>query len=455
MFVSLFPTEKRQQECHSSRYSRRLSAEMASLVRHAISRVASNASSSTSSSSRSGKSFSSWGTRRPRDSLEKIRERRESVAASQPLPQRRNFSIQDSEDTEDQQTLSLPVLRPPINRHVVCERYPKGKASLLVFLLNAIVMYAYGAAITGILDIFGIDTLETKMTYSPIQKTSLHFMKLVFQYCISRMFYPFAGFIADVYIGRWRMIYLSILLLLTGYVIISVTFTLEGQSGIHVPHILGNAVNGIGFLFLSVGGGAFEATIIPFGVDQLQGASSAEISSYFYFFYFSRNLGMVLGVAIYSIVLYASLKMNSIEFENYLQFISDNPHINELYGVFQPLVTLIILTVGIILIICFHHWFFKNTLWENPVKLIARILCYAATVKRHLPVRNRAFRYGEERKNRIELAKITYDGKFPDEKVEDVKAFCRIFLILLSLIPTMFCINAVSIIPFSTCLSYS
>ena len=410
--------------------------KMASLVRHVISRVASNASSSTSSSSRSGKSFSSWGTRRPRDSLEKIRERRESVAASRPQPQMRNCSIQDSEDTEDEQTLSLPVLRPPINRHVVCERYPKGKASLLVFLLNAIVIYAYGAAITGILDIFRIDTLEAKMNYSPIQKTSLHFMKLIFQYCISRMFYPFAGFIADVYIGRWRMIYLSILLLLTGYVIVSVAFTLEGQSGIHVPHLLGNVVNGIGFLFLSVGGGAFEATIIPFGVDQLQGASSAEISSYFYFFYFSRNLGMGGGLLVSVFISYLSNRL------------VDNEDVHQqlrLYSAFQPLVTTVILSVGLILMICFHHWFFKNTLWENPVKLIAKILCYAATVKRHLPVRNRAFRYGEERKNRIELAKITYDGKFPDEKVEDVKAFCRIFLILLSLTPTLFSVNAVSI----------
>ena len=137
---------------------------MASLVRHAIGRVVSNASST--SSSRSRKSFNSWGSRRPRDSLEKIRERKESVAHSScaPLPQIRNFSIQDSDDdTENEQTLSLPVIRPAINRSVVCERYPKGKASKLVFLLNVTVMYAYGAAITGIVDIFQMeDTAEEK-----------------------------------------------------------------------------------------------------------------------------------------------------------------------------------------------------------------------------------------------------------------------------------------------------
>ena len=412
---------------------------MASLVRHAISRVSPkspNASSAERGSSRSDKSsFSSWGKRRPRDSLEKMRERRECAAAT-PQPQARSCLIQDSDndDTEDEQVLSLPVLRPPINRNVVCERYPKGKASLLVFVLNAIVIYAYGAAITGILDVF--HTVAERNIYSPIERTSLHFIKLIFQYCISRLFYPFAGFIADVYTGRGRMIHISLLLLLTGYVILAMAFTLEGRSSPHVSFLLGNSVNGIAFLFLSVGGGAFEATIIPFGVDQLQGASSAEISSYFYFFYFSRNLGMGGGLLVSVLISYINIRLIDVEGIRQ-QF--------ELHSAFQPLVTTIILSVGLVLMICFQHWFFKNTLWENPVKLIAKILCYAATVRRHLPVRNRAFRYGEERKSRIELAKITYDGKFPDEKVEDVKAFCRIFLMLLSLTPTLFSINAVSI----------
>ena len=411
---------------------------MASLVRHAIGRVVSNASST--SSSRSRKSFNSWGSRRPRDSLEKIRERKESVTHSScaPLPQIRNFSIQDSDDdTENEQTLSLPVIRPAINRSVVCERYPKGKASKLVFLLNVIVMYAYGAAITGVVDIFQMeDTPEEKRRKLPIDQTSLHFIKLLFQYCIIRIFFPVTGFIADVYIGRWRMIYLSLLLLLTGYIIIVVAFTVEGRSSNDIPLWVENVINSIGFLFISVGGGAFEATIIPFGVDQLQGASSAEISSYFYSFYFSRNFGMGSGLVVSVILSCIGIRFIQIE---------DIPQQPQLYGMVQPLVTTAILSVGLVLMICFHHWFFKNTLWENPVKLIAKILCYTATVRRHLPVRNRAFRYGEERKKRIELAKIAYDGKFSDEKVEDVKTFCRIFLILLTLTPVMFSMNGVSI----------
>ena len=437
---------------------------MAAPAEHEISRMATNSLSSAKSGG-SSKSFSSWGSRkRPRDSLEKTRERARELRPTQPTPVR-NFSVQSGsvqqlgrgeglvvveDDSDSEKSPLLEIPRSSVSCSVVCERYPKGRASVLVFVLNMIVSYAFGAAITGILNVF---RGEQNRKLTAAEYNLFDFIHLLLQYCISRMFYPIAGFIADVYIGRCQMIKISLVLLGLGYVMLVVAFTVGGQSGINTglykekTKIWLDVIRAVAFLLVSAGGGAFEATSIPFGVDQLQGASSAEISSYFYFFYFSRNLGMVWGIFIYNLVLYGSLKMNSREINNYLSDISENPQVNELYGVFQPLVTLIILTVGIILMVCLHHWFFKNTLWENPVRLIARVLCYAATVKRHLPVRNRSFRYGEERKRRIELAKITFDGKFPDEKVEDVKAFCSIFLLLLSLIPTLFSINAVSNTP--------
>ena len=383
-----------------------------------------------------GQSFSSRGSRRPGDSLENTRGRRDNGAQAScgSLPLTEGISIQESDNTEGAQSLPLTIVRRPINCTAVSERYPKGKASLLVFLLILIVVYAYGAAITGILNIFHVekDVINVYQEFTHLQRHSLHIIKLLLQYCVSRIFFPATGFIADVYIGRWRMIHISILLLLSGYVIMVLNFSLHGQ--MHLPSLLNYAINGMAFLLLSIGGGGFVGTIIPFGVDQLQGASSAEISSYFYFFYFSHNLGMGLSILVSCLLSYTNKRLIDAEgIPNHLEFYA-----------FQPLVTTAILSVGLVLMICFHHWFFKNILWENPVKLIAKILCYVARVRRHLPVRNRAFRYGEERKSRIELAKFTYDGKFPDEKVEDVKAFCRIVFILVSLIPTMFSINAVS-----------
>ena len=405
---------------------------MAAPVRHVVCGRTSNLSRTRSVSS--SKSFSSWGSRkRPRDSLEKTRETINSVAIPDvAVTGGRSFSVQREEEEGENQTFqSVPLIIPrhlTASRRSVCERCPRGRSSLLVFVLIVIAFHAFGAAITGLLHFFYIAKIPAEVDHVHFQ-----FIKLLVHYGILRLFYPVCGLIADVYIGRWRMIRIALLLLVTGYMIIVVLFVLVGQSSVQIGSSWSNAIGGVAFLFVSIGGGAFEATIVPFGVDQLQGASSAEISSYIYFFYASCNLGMISGV-------FSSCAISHITLSQ-----SSALELKQLYSVFQPLVATAVLTVGLILMICLHHWFFKNTLWENPVKLIAKILCYAATVKRHLPVRNRAFRYGEEKKNRIELAKITYDGKFPDEKVEDVKAFCRIFFILLTLIPTLFCMSSVSL----------
>ena len=397
--------------------------------------------SSNAPSSRCASSFGSWGSRkRLRDSLERTRERFNSITVPPSIEARniqgialagaRNLSVQRHDEEDNNQSFHSPLIIPchhTISSRSVCERYPRGRPSLLLFLLNIIAFYAFGTAILGLLDIFTIEKIS-----EDIDNVHFHFIKLLVQFGITRIFYPLSGLLADVYIGRWRMIHTGLLLLLTGYTIIVVLFALVGQSRIHVT-LWSKCFAGVAFLIISAGGGAFEATIIPFGVDQLQGASSAEISSYFYFYYASCNLGVICGIFVSYTVLGITLSQ------------SNGLELKQLYGVFEPLVITVTLSVGLVLMICFQHRFFKNILWENPVKLIAKILCYAARVRRHLPVRNRAFRYGEERKSRIELAKITYDGKFPDEKVEDVKAFCRILLILFTLIPTFFCKSAVSI----------
>ena len=429
---------------------------MAALVNHAVTPIESNASSNTSRSTSSSrmKSFSSLESKKPRDSLEKVRRQREKRLASPLLQNRilnsvRNVSIQvvpednQEDDDDDDEIESVPLLpvvtyHPPIHRSVVCERYPKGRASFLVILFTFLAMYAFSAAIAGILDIFHTEHHQLKaeeLTFT--EENWFLIMHLLFQYSVSRMFFPFAGFIADVYIGRYRMIHIAFLLLFIGYGIITMSFAL-GSSGVFSGNVIKSQyiVRGIAFLIMSAGGGAFEATIIPFGVDQLQGASSAEISSYFYFFYFTRNLAMACGITVYGTASYLTNKFTLVPEVTDRQ---DNA-----YNVFQPLVTTVILTVGIVLYICFNHWFFKNTLWENPVKLVAKILCYAATVKRHLPVHRRAFRYGEEKKSRIDLAKVQYDGKYSAEKVEDVKTFCRILLLMFTLIPNLFADSAVS-----------
>ena len=112
--------------------------------------------------------------------------------------------------------------------------------------------------------------------------------------------------------------------------------------------------------------------------------------------------------------------------------------------IIQVLVVLVVITTALLLHKCLHHWYLINTVHENCIKTVAQVLWYAARVKRHLPQHRRAFRYGEDKQPRIELAKVRYDGIFPDDHVEDVKTFCRICLLLFSLGGFFFSLSGVS-----------
>jgi len=211
-------------------------------------------------------SFDSWWTRRPRDSLEKMRKKSSLTSPSATLSHRLlsphgTTLIQiDEDDRENDNYASASVSpsptaspsHPPIARNVHCSRLPRGKAVMLVFVINMLVSYAFGAAITGIVTILG--------SHYDIKDNSVYFFINIFlQKCASRLFYPISGFIADVYIGRYRMIRLSATLLWVGYALMTISFVLEEQ--IEQLQMLNRSgvvlviLRSIAFLLISAGGG--------------------------------------------------------------------------------------------------------------------------------------------------------------------------------------------------------
>ena len=189
---------------------------------------------------------------------------------------------------------------------------------------------------------------------------------------------------------------------------------------------------------ISLGSAGFEANIIPFGADQLpQGATSEEISSYFYWWLFTKQLGILAGIGVFIglfLPSYTSLTNSTlaVNFETHT------------VSAVQPMIAVLVITIAILLHVCCEGWYFKDRERENPIKLVLRVLIYAAFVRRQPPRYRRAFRYGETRKPRIELAKEDYDGIFSSDEVEDVKTFCRIVLVIFSLTGLFASYSAVS-----------
>ena len=294
------------------------------------------------------------------------------------------------------------------------DRVPKGKGFFLVFVWNVLESFAFYGAIAGTLHLILREKATTSYGYA---------ITIALQYCVSRLFYPLGGFIADTYLGRYKVINISLWLFWISYGILAIALSLyyvSGSERIFVQYVLPITA----FVLLSVGAAGFETNIIPFGVDQLsQGASSSEMSSYFYWYYFGRQLG-VLGGLLTVVVLFVPLYAPAGSAE-------DGVDLNTVSAL-QPLVVLAVLTVAVLLVKCLPNWLFKDRERENPIKLVVNVVWYAATARRQMPRYRRAFRYSEGFKPRIELAKIDYDGIYHRDVVEDVKTFCRIFLLLLT-----------------------
>ena len=288
-------------------------------------------------------------------------------------------------------------------------RIPRRTGSALVFLLNVIESFAFYGAINSTLRILFIDSSDWHETG----------LVLLVQFTAGRLMYPVAGFFGDAYFGRYRMIQIGIWLFWVAFAMLSVTLSLAAAEEIGKLTTLILPI--ITFVLISAGSGAIEVTIIPFGVDQLsQGASSHEQSSYFYWFYFGRQLGNMAGIVSF-------YGLSRLEIEQ-----KDDSNKFAIASI-QSIVGLAGMTVALVLMWWFKGALFRDRQRENPLREVVNVIHYAATVRDTPPVNRRAFRYGEGKKSRMERAKFRYDGLFTSEEVEDVKTFCKVLLVLFSL----------------------
>ena len=293
-------------------------------------------------------------------------------------------------------------------RHMFYERVLRRKASWLVFLLTFIESFVFTGAVDGVLQL--IPDLDNEHNNKGTQFG--FFIRAFLLYCMGRLFYPVGGFLADVYIGRYQVIHISLWLYWVAFALLSVANTLDYLE--KTPKFIHNyLIPFSAYVCIVLASGGFQSTVIPFGADQLEAASSNEVSSYFYSYYFAVQSGTVVNVVVISALSFTLT--------------------NDIQTIVVTLMTLAVITLGLILHCCFRSLYFTNILQENCIKVVAQVLWFAATVERRMPQYRRAFRYGESRKSRIELAKHQYDGIFPAYQVENVKTFCRITLIILTM----------------------
>ena len=346
--------------------------------------------------------------------------------------------LEDVSMNSNSLNVSIPLKYRLANYYkLILDRHPRGKATFIVFLILFLETIAFFGSVTGVRQLLPGGTDSSNKCQSDTSSYDLESLILSLLYASAgRILYPVAGVIADSYLGRYRVIHAGLWLLWIGFAINSLSLSLINLLG-RARYVI--AVLSI-FLFCA-GTGSVEATLIPFGVDQLsQGASSDELSSYFYYYYMARNLGGMTAF-LSSVVIFDAVGTVPSTLTDTR---CDDTNYSNLQYASQSLLAVAAISVALLVLVCMKRIFYRDKQHSNALKLICNVLTYAATLKRQIPRVNRSFRYGEERKSRIDLAKSEYDGIFSSENVEDVKTFYRMLFFLLSLFGYFITYGAVS-----------
>ena len=280
-----------------------------------------------------------------------------------------------------------------------------GKGVVLVLILNLLLTLAFFQQDGTVYRFIFGEAFYTSTTGSCVA--------LIMNRAVSKISYPIGGFLGDVYFGRHKTIRASLWFLWCAIAVLAISVALDT---LHFSPLIARYLLPITTLVLiSIGFGGIQANLIPFGVDQLEGVPSDKVSSYFYWYYWCSNFGILLGlVCMYGIRALLDEAMNSVMI---------------------LLTAVIATTIALILHVILQDWFEIDNQTYNPLKLIINVLRQAATIKRSQSQQMRsAFRYGEPRPpTRIDRVKVEYNGPYSYEEVENVKTFCLVLLVIFSL----------------------
>ena len=238
------------------------------------------------------------------------------------------------------------------------------------------------------------------------------------------LLYPFAGFLADVCYGRYRVIMISLCLLACGMALLSVDsiflftgytvtpFNKAGHGGVTLFFIIATC----GLYLLIIGFAGYEANFIQFGIDQLTEAPSEYLGLFVHWVEWFTMLGTTFAHIIFSLINHCNRDQSSAIYHMTLSL---------------PLLFLAVSAVMLVFTYWKRHWFNIEPVRRNPYKMVFKVLNFAIKTRQPVPYST----YSNEELSRLDIAKDRYGGPFTTEQVEDVKTFLRILVILLALGP--------------------
>ena len=157
-------------------------------------------------------------------------------------------------------------------------------------------------------------------------------------------------------------------------------------------------------IIASAGLGGYMANVIQFGLDQLQDASTTEITAFISWFMWTYMSGGIVIDFAYTCI-------------------------DQKYHIIGQLYACICLTMVLVLSFLSNNVLIKEPVTQNPFKLVYKVVKFA--IKNKHPRCRSAFTYCEdELPSRLDLGKHKYGGPFTIEQVEDVKTFLRLLTVV-------------------------
>ena len=226
------------------------------------------------------------------------------------------------------------------------------------------------------------------------------------------VFLPVSSLIAEVVISRYKLVRYS-LRAMWFLSIVSCALTITGYSLTTATSTLSTFRLFLMLLSVATLFGAFLASVIPLGIDQIITGSNNNISAFIQWMLWS----IAVGNSVVKTVGYTAYTcMHYQESDTLIMILS--------------LIPVFLLSVAIVLDFFFGHKLVQEPVTVNPVTLIFKVLKYAA--KHKYPVRRSAFTYCDDQQpSRLDYGKSKYGGPFTTEQVEDVKTFWRVLLVLI------------------------
>lgn len=325
---------------------------------------------------------------------------------------------------------ALPQMRYVRKRlfHVNCQ--PKqlclsSNTALLILFWTFVVsvIYAISTEFTGIVSEILTKKLHMHFVHK-IERIDLN-EKIFLAYsgfALASLFYPFAGFLADVCFGRYKVVIFSLFSLLSAYLfgaVFSIDYLVSGTI-VHknqIEFIIFVILGVIASIASIVGLAGYQANYIQFGLDQLLEAPC----EYQGLFVHWAQLFTFLGFTVVEIV----FAWYTCQSEGQSRYALAS----------LPLVILSALAILLIITYTQRKSFHTRPVRDNPYKVVFKVLNFAR--KHKYPVMHNAFTYCDdhEEPNRIDFAKEKYGGPFTTEQVEDVKTFLRMLVVLLAIGP--------------------